>query len=101
MRTDVAAPGAAAGASDPRRVAAQALSGGAPLYPLIVLFGLNAVDQLDQRTFASCSPRTSATTSTSTTPSSSSSSRWAWSLGLLLSDPDRVRRRPRSRACRS
>src|SRR4051812_34341922 len=30
----------------------QALGGGAPLYPLMVLFGLTVVDQLDKRAFS-------------------------------------------------
>ena len=32
------------------------VTGGAPLYPLLILFGLNAVDQADQRTFALLAP---------------------------------------------
>lgn len=42
----------------PRRIAARlsAVTGGAPLLPLLVLAGLNAVDELDRAAFAALSP---------------------------------------------
>ena len=59
MSADVAvdpAGSAAPQARGSRKGWVRAVTGGAPLYPLAILFGLNAVDQADQRIFALLAP---------------------------------------------
>jgi branched-chain amino acid transport system ATP-binding protein len=56
--TDVAVDpaGSTAPQEGSRKGWVRAVTGGAPLYPLAILFGLNAVDQADQRIFALLAP---------------------------------------------
>jgi ABC-type branched-subunit amino acid transport system ATPase component/MFS family permease len=49
-------PGTAAAPESARKRWRRRISDGAPLFPLVILFGLNAVDQADQRIFALLAP---------------------------------------------
>ena len=55
MTADVTVPVGAVAPERPSRLR-RAFTGGQALFPLVVLFGLNAVDQADQRTFALLAP---------------------------------------------
>ncbi len=57
MSATVEAAGSAAPLEDASKKRwRRAVTGGAPLFPLVILFGLNAVDQADQRIFALLAP---------------------------------------------
>ena len=73
---------------------APSLGGGAPLYPLMVLFGLNVVDQVDQRAFALLAPEHPRRLPPQHRRVPARSSPWASCSALLLVDPDRLRGRP-------